>query len=274
MTIKSMNNIASIKKDNRIYKYWCQRYNLFSRFDDGIQMDFESWYSVTPENIARHIAERVQNAPENYVIVDAFCGVGGNLIQFALQSPLVRVIGIDVNADRLLMAKHNAKIYGVNHQCEFILGDFMNVMKSLNRQLIDVVFLSPPWGGLNYVNSEKYSLNSMTPNGFEIVRQCRKYLSNNISFLMPRNVDLAEVKNNLIDREHPIIEYENNMVGKKVKTITVYFGTLADSTVDTDDDYDNIEMVEEEKTTSDKESPTHLSHELVITHVGSTKVKA
>jgi methylase of polypeptide subunit release factors len=38
-------------------KYWDQRYRLFSRFDKGVRMDAESWYSVTPESIAQHIAQ-------------------------------------------------------------------------------------------------------------------------------------------------------------------------------------------------------------------------
>lgn len=39
----------------------------------------EGWFSVTPERIARHIADRCQCD----LIIDAFCGVGGNTIQFA-----------------------------------------------------------------------------------------------------------------------------------------------------------------------------------------------
>ena len=39
----------------------------------------ESWFSVTPEKIARHIAKRCRCD----LIVDGFCGVGGNAIQFA-----------------------------------------------------------------------------------------------------------------------------------------------------------------------------------------------
>lgn len=38
-------------------KYWDQRYRLFSRFDRGVRMDNESWYSVTPESISQHIAQ-------------------------------------------------------------------------------------------------------------------------------------------------------------------------------------------------------------------------
>ena len=39
----------------------------------------EGWFSVTPEKIAEHIAVRCRCD----LIVDAFCGVGGNAIQFA-----------------------------------------------------------------------------------------------------------------------------------------------------------------------------------------------
>lgn len=72
-------------------KYWGQRYRYFSRFDEGIGMDKEGWYSVTPEAIALHIAERVCCD----VVVDPFVGCGGNAVQFALVSHLVFAIDID-----------------------------------------------------------------------------------------------------------------------------------------------------------------------------------
>jgi hypothetical protein len=36
-----------------LWKYWMQRYTLFARFDDGVLLDVEGWFSVTPEAIAR-----------------------------------------------------------------------------------------------------------------------------------------------------------------------------------------------------------------------------
>lgn len=62
-------------------KYWSQRYLLFSRFDHGIKMDEEGWFSVTPELIARHHASRCADE----TIIDGFTGAGGNAIQFALR---------------------------------------------------------------------------------------------------------------------------------------------------------------------------------------------
>lgn len=44
----------------------------------------EGWYSVTPERIASHIADRVVIMKDS-IVLDGFAGVGGNCIQFALK---------------------------------------------------------------------------------------------------------------------------------------------------------------------------------------------
>lgn len=90
----------------------------------------EGWFSVTPESIARHIAVRCSCG----VIIDAFCGVGGNAIQFAFTCE--RVIAIDIDSTRLQMARNNARIYGVEDRIEFILGDFFLLLPNLKVCLV------------------------------------------------------------------------------------------------------------------------------------------
>lgn len=46
------------------------------------------------------------------------------------------------------MAKHNAGIYGVADRIEFIVGDYLTLADSLKG---DTVYLSPPWGGPEYL---------------------------------------------------------------------------------------------------------------------------
>lgn len=69
-------------------KFYKNRYYLFSKFDRGVKIDDESWYSITPETIAKHVANRVAEVygDQNANVMDGFCGVGGNLIQFARKS--------------------------------------------------------------------------------------------------------------------------------------------------------------------------------------------
>jgi len=96
-------------------RYWHRRYSLFSLFDLGIQLDEESFYSVTPEVVAAHHASRLSSAS---VVLDACCGVGGNTIQFALKCD--RVIGVDCDPAKLVMAKENSEIYGVASKIEWV----------------------------------------------------------------------------------------------------------------------------------------------------------
>ena len=42
-------------------------------------MDRESWYSVTPEKIAKYLAKLIRGKS----VIDGFCGCGGNVIQFS-----------------------------------------------------------------------------------------------------------------------------------------------------------------------------------------------
>lgn len=63
--------------NQELRKYYKSRYLLFSLFDNGIKMDEEAWFSTTPEVIAEYLAKRLGSG----VILDGFCGVGGNAIQ-------------------------------------------------------------------------------------------------------------------------------------------------------------------------------------------------
>lgn len=213
-------------------KYWNQRRRLFSRFDSGIELDDEGWYSVTPEQIADHVASRMVELvqhnrydqmqrdasfpynltknDENIVVLDAFCGCGGNGISFAKLSHVRKVICVDIDRTKLRKAANNASIYEIPAtkivfvECNvlFILqycyrdGKFildepvstpeaaMKLMEAMPPPVetetykgfqvggiellphnIDVVFLDPPWGGVDYAVFGK--------NGYDLQRNMR-----------------------------------------------------------------------------------------------------
>jgi len=62
-----------------LLKYWKKRFDFFKRFSEGIMLDLVGWFSVTPEDLAVHIAQRCACG----VAIDAFAGVGGNTIALA-----------------------------------------------------------------------------------------------------------------------------------------------------------------------------------------------
>ena len=178
-------------------KYWAQRRRLFWKFDMGIQLDPEGWYSVTPEAIANHVARQVASlakGSEGFIILDAFCGCGGNAIGFGKQKQLSLIVCADIDRSKLRKAAYNACLYEIpkeklifvecsslfllqhcyhdgvlcleslkdatnlpNVETEVCAGFFIGGLGMLPHR-IDAVFMDPPWGGVTY--------NSLGKNGY------------------------------------------------------------------------------------------------------------
>ena len=174
------------------------------------------------------------------------------------------MIALDTSPVRLALARHNAMIYGVADRIEFILADYISFANSLismsnkDARKIDVVFLSPPWGGPEYLEgTEKptevskssseddhpeYSLSDIRPiHGEELFKLTRK-ITSNIAYFLPRNTDLNEIsalaspafieskgkgkgKKKIVEGQE-MVEVEEEWMGSKLKALTCYFGGL------------------------------------------------
>lgn len=105
--------------------FYDRRYYLFSKFDKGIKIDEESWSSVTPEEIAKHIARRCTNVfgEKGGTIIDGFSGVGGNSIQLAKK--VKKVYAVDIDDLKLHNLEHNAQIYNCQDSVQTVHKDFL-----------------------------------------------------------------------------------------------------------------------------------------------------
>ncbi|VDO11363.1 unnamed protein product [Rodentolepis nana] len=150
---KRYKEFEGMMRDPSVARWWKRRFDLFWRFDEGIKMDKESWYIVTPEEVARRQAEICTSN----VVVDAYAGAGGNTIQFAQKCQFV--IGIDNNLERLSsILQPNTRVYGVKSRVDCICGDVTGVLRALRTEsisAIDTVFMSPPWGGPGYTKCSR-----------------------------------------------------------------------------------------------------------------------
>jgi trimethylguanosine synthase len=305
----------------------------------------EMWYSVTPESIANHIAQRMMNIilyqkklkgsiisesreqQKNIIILDLFCGCGGNSIAFArynnnnnnavnvrtndetdnhdtaCPAPHVMVVAVDNNLSRLKNAAHNASIYDVDcRDIVFVHADAIDVLCQYSRgnlksrdndvykcnsssssdkteygnwkgfniggtellpNNIDGIFLSPPWGGMDYENidfdvvasitvesitSEEQGASNTTKmattvitNGGELLSLATKAVFNDrvehnrdgvVAYFLPRNIDgialgLTAVASDVVGS----FEMEQNVVSGKCKTVTAYFGRGVEETL-------------------------------------------
>ena len=110
---------------------------LFSQFHQGILLDEVGTYSLTPEQESLYIASKISTK----IVIDAFGGCGGNTIAFARQTHIEQVLYCESNANRFLMARHNAGIYNVQSKITFIQGDCTE--QQWNTEAM--IFVDPPW---------------------------------------------------------------------------------------------------------------------------------
>jgi len=179
---------------------------------------------------------------------------------------------------RLACAAHNARLYGVADRITFILGDWVAWTRAYAERLergevpeedkVEVVFLSPPWGGIDYQTTLStgaappakkrrrqsevaeevaaagpgaggaYPLSALAPlHGAELFALARR-CTPNVALFLPRNVDLLELATLPGLGQDEKVEVEEAWMGWKCKAVTAYFGELAvgNGYVDVEDD--------------------------------------
>lgn len=236
VSLENDNDVDSLVPKS-VQKFYNMRLRLWSKFDQGIQMDETAYYSVTPEKIAIHLAQRIcQNA--RIVVVDGFAGVAGNSIQFALQPNCAHVFAVELDKSRCRMAQHNASVYGAQDKITFLNQDFMHAMqftlpaliRSIQKQepgLEVVVFLAPPYGGTHATLTDEYDMNEMSPtDAATLVQMSITHLSSHICFLLPKNITHKQIGEIITKSNTDTAEYEENNVSAKCKTVSLYLGNL------------------------------------------------
>ncbi|ODQ77846.1 hypothetical protein BABINDRAFT_40730 [Babjeviella inositovora NRRL Y-12698] len=189
-------------------KYWDHRYLLFSKFDEGVYMNSELWYSVTPENIALFLAKLFYYCyPEAETIMDVFSGGGGNTIQFARYFP--KVLALERNGTNIFCTQNNTRVYGVQEKVSFIHADwveFAQQQEEIKRlsSTVDIIFSSPPWGGPGYVKNKTFDLDLLQPAPLKAILQTFLRITNHVGLFLPRNSNLdqlAEATRELLGEE-------------------------------------------------------------------------
>lgn len=162
-------------------RFWNQRYLLFERFDEGIQIDENSWAKLPPEQVCEYIAMKCAGAK---LIVDAFAGVGATAIKFASLNSCAKVVANDRNPQKLKFLQNNAKIYEVDRRIELTEGDFL----LLPRATADVVFLHPPLSKL-LLGYRSLAAADFDPHLEKVIQKAMS-MSGNLILLLPPEVSL------------------------------------------------------------------------------------
>lgn len=219
-----------------LLRYYAQRYSLFQRFDEGVRMDDDAWFSVTPERLARHQARRLaqqagRSNAAHCVAVDVFAGAGGNSIQLAHhRGAKAHVLGVELDVERAHDAAHNANVYGVRWRVDIVIADARTLLPRLRAGVADAVFCSPPWGGPRYRRADDGTFDAATLEPLslaELWRASRRLLASrgSVAVFLPRtttDASLAAAASEAWEDDDMNLEIETAYVGYKPVGVTVY----------------------------------------------------
>jgi hypothetical protein len=159
-------------------------------------------------------------------VIDGFCGSGGNVIQFSKYCS--EVFAIDIDPKKLDICKNNCKIYNCKNNIHFIEYDFLKIQNYEKIKVkADYIFLSPPWGGVAYKNSDVYSIKElMTPDISEIIKVSKKIVKY-IMFYVPRTLKLDElfgIISEIYNNERLFFDVHILKSANKIKALLIIFG--------------------------------------------------
>jgi 16S rRNA G966 N2-methylase RsmD len=159
--------------------------------------------------IIQIIEDQLKTSIGNLIITDATSNVGGSAINFAIWSKYVNVVEINPKVCEIL--KNNINVYKLNHKVNIFCDDYTKIMSTLVQ---DIIFIDPPWGGLDYKSHKsidlklgEYDISEVcnllknktkliilkVPTNFNFIKFEQKIKFNNISKYNYKNVDLISL---------------------------------------------------------------------------------
>lgn len=91
--------------------------------------------------LAIDLIARFTTHDSQFTVADIGTGSGCIAVALAKHLPTVKVIGIDISAKAIAIAKKNADKQGVTNRCQFVVGNMLEPLK----EPVDLIIANPPY---------------------------------------------------------------------------------------------------------------------------------
>ena len=119
-------------------------------------LSIEGLYSLSHWKDSEIIINKIKDYFKNYSklkITDSTAGMGGNTIMFAKY--FNNINAVEINKNHMDCLLHNCKLYHIDNNISFTLGDYNKYFEKLDQ---DIIFIDPPWGGPEYKKKDLINL--------------------------------------------------------------------------------------------------------------------
>lgn len=182
-TLEIMTENKLINDTELIKYYFPYEHNIDMK---KLQISTIGLYSIsTPKdakNITQVILKNISTNSKNLVITDGTSGIGGNIINFALYFKEVHAVELDKLHYKIL--KNNISVYK-RKNVKIYNDSYINVYNKIKQ---DIIFLDPPWTGIDYKEKTNLSLKLGKYELYEVVKMI-KNIAKLIVLKVPINFD-------------------------------------------------------------------------------------
>ena len=213
----SSSTIATKKKNIKINSRL--KYNLFSRFDEGIKISDSGIDSIPNEKICKKIVKLIISRIEIKNCLVSKSGIGPLSLQLARYTKVIALESDEMNLDILI---NNSSIYNVSENINTIQGDILNY--DLNSTLDLVVLCLNP---LNLKSDEDLLISIHLPN---LIKEIERSLEicENVMLVFPSNLNPENFCEQLTNLSiYPCIEFFVFFDSMNIKNIVVFLGKIA-----------------------------------------------
>ena len=162
-----------------------------------LQMAPNSAYSITKPKDAKQIEQFINKhiGGKNLAILDGTANVGGDVINFALNPNVARVVAIEINPDTFAMLENNIRIFKLEKKIRAIQGNSLDIIgKCADGEHFDILFLDAPWGGTSYKAQKFLDLEMSGKKLVDVVSMAQKCRNiDNIILKIPFNYNLFQL---------------------------------------------------------------------------------
>jgi 16S rRNA G966 N2-methylase RsmD len=163
---------------------------------DDFKVNKEGSFSITRPYESNQIIEIIQKhvgSLKNKIVTDATACMGGDLVSFSKVCRFVN--GVEIDSENFELLVENAKRFkcqNVNLFCQ----DYLKIYDKLRQ---DIIYMDPPWGGVDYKTKNSISLKLGETHLWEILEFILKdHSAEHIFVKVPLNVSLDRIQYNSI----------------------------------------------------------------------------
>ena len=168
----------------------------------------DKYYKIyTNKNQAIQILEILLNySVNNNIVTDCSACIGGNSVYFLSNYKHVDIIEKDKETHDVLVKNTSRFKNKTIYNCSY------NILKFMLKQ--DVIFIDPPWGGLNYKNSKNVDLYLDNVNVLDIINELYNFCKV-VCLKVPNNYNFDSLSSDFWENKvHNI--YKNKIVIYKI----------------------------------------------------------